>query len=202
MIDAVMSSLEQLMASPWVYPALFAMSLIDSVIPLFPSEAPLILAGVSAGAHGTPNLFLVMAAAGAGAWCGDHLTYGIGRSLSGRVDRWPATSRRGKAVAAAHLLLDKRGGMALVVARFIPWGRIATTMVMGATRFPLRSFSAYDAIGSGVWAVHGALLGYIGGRAFQDEPLKGMVLGLALAFVVSALIEVVRARLERRRAHA
>lgn len=199
MIDQVLLWIEQLMSSAWVYPAMLGMSLLDSLIPLFPSEAPLILGGVYAASTGTPNLFGIMAAAAFGAWCGDHLTYLIGRRFAGSVDRWPPRSRRGRAVAAARTLLRKRGGMALVVARFIPWGRIATTLVMGATRYPLRSFSAYDALGTVVWAAHGGLLGYLGGAAFRDEPVKGLVLGLALAVVVSALMELARWWWQRRR---
>lgn len=199
MIEQVLLWLEHLMGSPWVYGALFAMSLVDSVVPVFPSEAPIIMAGVYAASTGQPNIFGVFVSAAVGAWLGDHVTYFIGRRLSGRVDRWTDDTRRGRAVAAARRLLAKRGGMALVVARFIPWGRIATTMVMGATRYPLRSFSAYDALGTCVWALHGTLLGYIGGAAFQDQPLKGMLLGLGLAFVVSVLIEAGRWWWERRR---
>lgn len=199
MIDQVLLWLEHLMGSPWVYAALFSMSLVDAVIPVFPSEAPIIMAGVYAASTGTPNLVGVFVAAALGAWIGDHVTYFIGRRLSGRVDRWPLETRRGRAVEASRRLLAKRGGMALVVARFIPWGRIATAMVMGATRYPLRSFSAYDALGTTVWALHGTLLGYIGGAAFQDQPLKGMLLGLGLAFLVSVLIEAGRWWWERRR---
>lgn len=191
-IDQVLLWLEHLMGSPWVYAALLAMSLVDSVLPFFPSEAPVILAGVYAASVGTPHLLGVFVSAAVGAWLGDHLTYFIGRRLAGRVHRWPASSRRGRAVEAARRMLAKRGGMALVVARFIPWGRIATTLVMGATRYPLRSFSAYDALGACLWALHGCLLGYVGGRAFQDAPVKGMVLGLGMAVVISVIIEAGR----------
>lgn len=200
MIDGVLSWVEALMGSPWVYLALFGMSLVDSLIPLFPSEAPLIMAGVYAGSTGSPNLVGVILAAGTGALIGDHLTFFIGRMLSGRVDAVPADSRRGRAIAAARTMLDRRGGMALVIARFIPWGRIATTLVLGATRYPLRKFTGWDALGSLIWAIHGSLMGYIGGAAFEDQPLKGLVLGIGMAIVVSGLIELGRMLISRRRA--
>lgn len=199
MIDAVLVWLEHLMGSPWVYAALLLMSLVDSVIPLFPSEAPIILAAAYSASEGSPHLAGVFVAAAVGAWLGDHMTYFIGRSQAGRIDRWPPGSRRGRAVQTARGLLERRGGMALVVARFIPWGRIATTFVMGATRYPLRSYSAYDALGTGVWALHGCLLGYLGGVAFQDEPVKGMALGIGMALVASVLVELGRWWWDRRR---
>lgn len=199
MVDQVMQWLEHLMGSPWVYAALFGMSWFDSVVPLFPSEAPLILAGVYAGSTGTPNVLGVLLSAALGAWIGDHMSYAIGRSLAGKVERVPEGSRRGRALRVAQELLDRRGGSALLVARFIPWGRIATTVLMGATRYPLAKFSAYDALGTLLWALHGTLMGYIGGAAFQHEPIKGLVLGLAMALVASALVEGARWWLQRRR---
>lgn len=199
MIDQVLQLLAQLMASPWVYGAILGMSFVDSVFPLFPSEAPIILAAAHSASEGSPHIGGVFIAAAVGAFVGDHVTYGIGRALSGRVDDWPPESRRGRAVHTARRMLARRGGMALVVARFIPWGRIATSLVMGATRFPLRSYSAYDALGTGIWALHGCLLGYLGGVAFQDQPLKAMALGLGMALGASVLIEVGRWWWERRR---
>lgn len=194
----ILSWIEHLMGSPAVYAALLGLSLLDSVVPLFPSEAPLIMAGVYAGSTGTPNLVLVILSAGLGAFVGDHATFFIGRLLAGRIDRVREDSRFGRAIAGARLMLDRRGGMALVIARFIPWGRIATTLVLGATRYPLRSFSAFDALGTLVWATHGCLMGYIGGAAFQNQPLNGLALGIGMALVVSVLLEVVRGWLARR----
>lgn len=200
MIEGVLGWLEHLMGSPWIYLLLLALAMLDSVLPLFPSEAPIILAAVYSASQGSPVVLGIFVSAAAGAWAGDHVTYFVGRRLSGRVERWPPDSRRSRAAVGARGLLERRGGMALVVARFIPWARIATTVVMGATRYPLRSFSAYDALGTTVWALHACTLGYVGGRAFQDEPVKGMVLGLGLAVVVSLLMEAGRWSWARRRA--
>ncbi|AKU17349.1 DedA family protein [Luteipulveratus mongoliensis] len=200
MIDQILSWVEQMMGSVWVYPALFGMSLLDALVPIFPSEAPLIMAGVYAGSDGTPNVVAVILSAGLGALIGDHLTFFIGRRLASRVDAVPPDSRRGRAIASAKTMLDKRGGMTLVIARFIPWGRIATTLVLGATGYPVRRFTAFDSLGVFLWAVHGCLMGYIGGAAFQHEPLKGLMLGIGMALVASALIEVGRALIARRRA--
>jgi hypothetical protein len=37
-----------------------------------------------------------------------------------------------------------------------------------------------------------ALVGFLGGAAFEDEPLKGVLLGLGLALTVAGSIELVR----------
>lgn len=199
MFDGVLNALGDLMGSPWIYPLIGLISLIDAVVPIFPSEAPLIMAGVYAGSTGSPHLALIIVCAGLGAMAGDHIAYAIGRVASGRIDRIPADSRRGRAISTAKRLMDSRGGMALVIGRFIPWGRIATTVVFGAMRYPRARFTLFDAIGVAAWALHGTLMGYIGGHAFEQEPIKGLALGLGLAIAVSALIELVRWLVMRRR---
>lgn len=199
MFDGLMAVLGDLMGSPWIYLVLALVSFLDAVVPVFPSEAPLILAGVYAGSTGSPSLLLVILTAGAGAMAGDHVAYSIGRLAAGRIDRIPRMSRRGKAIAGSKRLLEARGGMALVIGRFIPWGRIATTVVFGAMRFPRRRFTLFDGIGVLAWAVHGTMLGYIGGHAFEKDPAKGLLLGLGLAIAASAVLELVRWLLARRR---
>jgi membrane-associated protein len=76
-------------------------------------------------------------------------------------------------------------------------------MTAGAVRYPVRSFSAFDAIAAVTWATYSALIGYIGGAAFEDDPFKGLALGLGLALSVTAVVELVRharSRPARRRA--
>lgn len=197
-MSAILQWIEHLMGSPIIYAALFGLSLLDALVPVFPSEAPLIMAGVYAGSQGTPNLFFVMFAGFAGALIGDHLAYLLGRLAAPRIDRISPESRAGRLISNARRTLDRRGGMALVIARFIPWGRIATTLVLGATRFPRTRFTLWDCIGVGLWAVEGCLVGYVGGAAFEHDPIKGLVLGIALAMVLSTFIERTRWWLGRR----
>ncbi|NHN55917.1 DedA family protein [Calidifontibacter sp. DB0510] len=199
MFDSVLNSLGDLMGSPWIYVLLAGLSFLDAVVPVFPSEAPLIMAGVYAGSTGEPNVALAVLSAGVGALLGDHATYLLGRAAADRLDRIPATTRTGRILAGARSLADKRGGTALIVARFIPWGRIATTLTFGAIRYPRRKFTAFDVIGVTIWAMHGTLLGYIGGAAFQNQPTKGLLLGIGLALLASVLIEGGRWLWHRRR---
>ncbi|NNG39493.1 DedA family protein [Flexivirga sp. ID2601S] len=194
-----MSFIEGLMDSVTVYPMLTAISFVDALIPVIPSEAPIIMAGVYAASTGQPFVPLVVVAAFLGAFAGDHVTYFVGRRFSGLIDRTRPDSRRGKVLASTRELLDRRGPTALIVARFIPWGRIGVNLLMGATGTPLRKYSPYDAIGVLVWAVYGVGVGYVGGSAFENNPLAGLVLGLGVALVFTLIVEWVRARLARRR---
>ena len=87
----------------------------------------------------------------------------------------------------------------IVVGRFIPGGRTAITLSAGTLGFPWRRFALFDAVASIIWATYAALLGYVGGRAFEHAPWKGLALALAVAFAVTGGIELVRWALRRRR---
>ena len=191
-MDAVLDLLHQTMTSPWVYLAIFAVAVIDGFFPVVPSETAVITAGVFA-ATGGPNLGLVMVVAAGGAFVGDHVSYFIGRASGDRIDRrLRPGSRRYAAFAWARNALLTRGGLALVVARYIPGGRTAITITMGAVGYPRRSFLVFDAIAAVSWAVYSALVGYLGGMAFEHNPIKGLLLGLGIAITITVAVELIR----------
>ena len=99
----------------------------------------------------------------------------------------------------AERQLTQRGGELILVARFVPGGRTAVTLAAGTLAFPWRRFAVFDAIAALIWALYASLLGYFGGRAFENEAWKGLVLAFGLAFAVTGGVEVVRWYLRRRR---
>lgn len=184
------------------YLLVFALAAFDVVVPILPSESAIILGGVLAWQGRLHPVPLVLAAA-AGAIAGDHLSYAIGRwTQRGR----PQPTRRGdRRMGNAERLqlwagrqLDRRGPALLVVARFIPGGRTASTFMAGRTTYPLGRFTP-TTIGAGLlWASFATSLGYIGGRTFHEQTLLATGLGMALGIGFAALIELVLSRRERR----
>jgi membrane-associated protein len=184
--------LESAITSPWAYLALFAVAMLDGFFPVVPSETMVITAGVFA-ASGEPDLVPVILVAALGAFAGDHVSYQIGHQAGrGMIRRIPPDSRRGAAFDWAARTLAARGGLLLVVARYIPGGRTAATMTTGAVGYPRRRFALYDAVAAGSWALYSALVGYLGGAAFEGDQLKGLLFGLGLAASVTVLVETVR----------
>ena len=201
MADAITNLVDGAMDSPWVYLALFAFAALDAFLPLVPSESLVISAGVYA-ASGEPNLAGVIVVAALGAFAGDHVSYMIGRTAGRRVlAGTKAGTRRAAAIERGGKLLADRGGTFLIVCRYIPGARTAITLSAGALRYRLRSFSFFDGIAASSWATYSALVGYVGGSAFEDDPLKGLGLGLGIALTVTLLVEVIR-HLRRRPAYA
>jgi membrane-associated protein len=190
--DSIMDLAEGAMDSPWIFAALFAFAALDAFFPIVPSESLVITAGVFA-ASGEPNLVGIILAAAAGAFVGDHISYFIGRTAGERLMRRAKPgSRKAAAWARGHKLLDERGGPILVICRYIPGARTAITLTSGAVAYRLRSFTFFDAIAALSWGTYSALVGYIGGEAFEESPWKGLALGLGIALSVTFAVEVIR----------
>jgi membrane-associated protein len=198
MSDAILQFAHELMSSWWIYLALWGFAALDGFFPAIPSETLVVTAGVFA-ASGEPNLYAVIVVAAVGAFMGDHISYALGRGAGGRLlDRMKPGTKRYAAVLWARRALAERGGLVLVVARYVPGGRTAVTLTMGSVRYPLRQFSGFAALAAVSWGIYCSLVGYIGGKAFEDNPLKGVVLGIGLALAVTLIVEVVRHRLKKR----
>ncbi|MEU7919969.1 DedA family protein [Micromonospora zamorensis] len=199
-MDALLDLLRGTVTSPWVYLLIFGLTAVDAFFPAVPGEAAVITAGVLAASDGHPSLTLVIVSAAIGALVGDHISYGIGRGGGAhRLARLPDGSRRRASSEWARRAVDRRGGIILTTSRYVPGGRTAVTLTMGAVRYPRRAFLLYDSIGAVTWALYCGLLGYFGGLAFERDPVKGVLVGVGLSLVVTFGLEGIRWL--RRRAH-
>jgi membrane-associated protein len=195
-MDSVLQLLHDVMSSPWLYLLVLALAVLDGFFPIVPAETSVITAGVFA-ASGQPDLLPLIAVAATGAFVGDHISYALGRAAGGR---FAGRTRRARALSWARAAIAERGGLILVVARYIPGGRTAVTLSMGALGYPRARFAAFDAVAAISWALYSALIGYFGGATFEGDPLRGLLFGLGLALSVTAVVEVVRFALRRRAA--
>jgi membrane protein DedA with SNARE-associated domain len=183
----------------WSYPLIFAVSAIDAFFPLVPSETTVITAGVLASS-GDLNLLFVILAAWAGAVVGDNISYGIGTWVGEHtVKRWFSSEKSHRRLEWAERQLDERGAYIILVARFIPGGRTAVTFASGYTHaLTWRRFFRYDVVAGFVWATYAALLGYFGGKTFEERPWMGLLLAFVVASAIALGVEAVR-HLRRRR---
>ncbi|MEV0721933.1 DedA family protein [Micromonospora purpureochromogenes] len=198
-MESVLDLLHHTVTSPWVHLVILVVTAVDAFFPAVPGETVVITAGVFA-AGGEPNIVAVIVTAALGALVGDHISYGIGRGGGAhRLARLPAESRRRTSSEWARRAVDRRGGMILMTSRYVPGGRTAVTLTMGAVRYPLRCFLLFDAFAAGTWGTYCALLGYFGGLAFERDPIKALLAGVGLSLAATGLVE--SARWLRRRAH-
>lgn len=180
---------EAALASPWLLAVIAGLAVVDALLPVVPSEALIIAAGVAAAA-GEQDLLAVIAAAAGGSFVGECAGYGIGRRIG------PAVRGRSTRRAEDHdrvvRLLHRRGGTVLLTARFVPAGRTVATLASGAVRYPAARFVGFTAVGSVLSASWSALLGFAGGAAFARDTGTALLVGFGIATAVGLLLEAGR----------
>jgi membrane-associated protein len=184
---------DMLTGSLWTYPLLLGICAGDAVLPLLPSETAMIVCGIQA-ARGQLSLGWVIAFGAAGAFLGDNASYAGGRWIGQPViGRFFSGKRASERLDWAKRFLKERGSYVLIVARFVPGGRTATTFTSGVVRLRwLTRFLPFVFVAALLWAAYGALLGYIGGRVFRDHPLYALLFAFAVAAAVGGAGELVR----------
>ena len=190
--------------SPWTYLLILGVCAGDAMFPALPSETIVIAAAVLA-ANGDLNIALVVVAAALGALLGDNGAYAVGNSgLRRLADRFLRSDKSLKRLDWARTQLQAHGVWIIVVARFIPGGRTATTYTAGTVCMPWkRRFLPADGIAVALWALYAAGLGYIGGSTFENNLLLPMLIGAGAGLIVGGIGELVRRKvLDRRTAAA
>ena len=184
----------------WSYPVIFSVAMLDAFLPIVPSETVAITGGVLAGS-GDLSLPLVILFASAGAIVGDNISYGLGTWLGEHtVKRVFKGERSRKAFEWAEVQLETRGTYLIVIARFIPGGRTAVTFSAGYVHsFSWRRFIVADVVAGVIWGTYTAMLGYVGGKTFEDHPTIALLVAFAAAILVAATIETIRHLRARRR---
>ena len=172
--------------SPITYVVLFALAAIDPILPILPAEAAVTAAAVLAG-QGHLSIGAVMLAAGLGAFVGDNVAYWIGRA-AGRPLVMRVLRGRSDRLAVVEEQFRRRGGVLIIVGRFIPGGRTAVAVGAGVLHFDWLRFLAYDAVAASIWAFQAALPGYIGGVVVADRPWLAMLVGFGLSMLLAASI--------------
>jgi membrane protein DedA with SNARE-associated domain len=184
----------------WSYLLIFGLAYADVLFPLVPSETAMITGGVLASA-GDMHLSLLIVAGAAGAIGGDNTAYLLGHYFERPLRRrfFSGEKAQGR-IRWAERQIEERAATLIVVARFIPGGRTAVTFVAGSLGLPWRRFIVFDVIAGFLWASYAGLLGYFGGKAFENQPWKGLLLAFGIALAVTGIVEGVRWLVRRRRA--
>jgi membrane protein DedA with SNARE-associated domain len=197
-IDEVFDHLADWSQSHWFYAVIFGIALLDSILPIVPSETAVILGGIAAAQHHL-NIWVVIAAGALGAMVGDNTAYGIGKRFSPAISRWyNKKPKRARKLAWATTQLRRRGGTLLLTARFIPGGRTIITIVSGITRQKRWKFILFVLIACCIWASYAGGIGYFFGDRFEGSKVP-LLIALGASLAITILIELIRRKFTRRR---
>jgi len=189
-LDVYLTQLvEQL--GPWAYAAIFATIFAETglvVAPFLPGESLLLTSGTLAGA-GILEIAVLAPLLFAAAFLGDVCNYLIGRFVGRRLLSKPRRHIRPEHVAKAHEFYERHGGMAIVLARFLPIVRTLAPFVAGVARMEMHRLLFFAALASALWVTIFVGAGYWFGTAAWVQ--NYLALALAIAAAASALPGVV-----------
>lgn len=178
------------LASPWLYLVVAALAAAESaalVGLVLPGESALLIGGFAAS-QGHVSLPIMIATALVAAIAGDSVGYELGRRFGprlrdSRVGLWVGEDRWAKAEAS----IERRGGPAVLVGRWVGLLRALVPGVAGMTRMPYRTFLLWNVLGAAIWAPAVVIGGYLAGNSFHSV---SRVLGQASQMIALAAVVV------------
>jgi membrane-associated protein len=187
-VNSIVSGLTHL--SGWVaYAVIGALVFGETAIFLgfvLPGETAAVLGGVLAS-RGHLSLATLTVVVVVSAVTGPLVGYEIGRRAGDRLFAARALRRVPGGAEQARAVLRDRGGLAVLLGRFVAFLRAVMPAAAGAGQVPYRTFLIYNAVGGVVWGVGYCLLGYVAGSAYSAV---GSRVGAGLAIVVAAVVVV------------
>ena len=178
----------------WTYPIVGGLAFLETgafIGLVAPGETAVIAGGVIAGQE---NIELAVLLPLVWLCCigGDCVSYWLGRRL-GRgfmLKHGPRVKITEARLEKVEAFFARRGGLTILVGRFLGLIRAVAPFVAGASRMPFRVFFVYDVVGCGLWASTFTLLGYFSWRnidraaeiASTGAFILGTVVGLGVGF--------------------
>jgi membrane protein DedA with SNARE-associated domain len=187
-VTDLLSTATDLLSSAWALPALALLAALDGLVPVVPSET--VLVSLAAGPDRWDGLAVAMlvVAAAAGAFAGDQVAYAVGQRLAARRSLRPG-GRAARLLEQGRRAVQKHGGPLLLVCRFVPGGRAATTITAGILGYPRRAFAAWTATGALAWAGCYCVAGVAASAWLPGNVLLAVPVGVVGTALVATAID-------------
>ena len=131
---------------------------------------------------GLMDLYASMGLLTVAAVAGNQSNYAIGRFIGPKVFQWEQSRLfNKKAFEQAHAFYEQYGGIAVVLARFMPFLRTFAPFVAGVSAMSRGKFTLYDVSGGALWVTSVTLAGYFFGnipfvKTHLDKIIWSMIL--------------------------
>ncbi len=134
-------------------------------------------------------IFLFILSTTAGNFVGYWFGYKFRDRLNKKKDRWLL---KRKHILSAQEFYEKRGGFAIVIARFLPIVRTFAPIVGGMVRMNFKRFSFFNVLGAIIWATSLTTLGYVlGDHPWTQRNLEWVILGLVLFVTLPVVFKLI-----------
>ena len=97
-----------------------------------------------------------------------------------------------KHLESAHEFYEKRGGLAIIIARFLPIVRTFAPIVAGVVHMNYKKFISFNILGAFLWIVSITSLGFVlGENVWIKEHLEWIIIGLILVTTFPVFFKMV-----------
>lgn len=182
----------------WSYVLLFLVIFIETglvIMPFLPGDSLLFAAGALTASMGVFDIKLLWLLMVAAAFLGDTVNYWIGHFIGPKAFQSKSRFLKKEYLDKAQAFYDKHGGIAIVLARFVPIVRTFAPFVAGIGKMHYTKFLSYNAVGGLLWVSIMLLSGYFFGNIpFIKNNFHYVVVVIILISVVPILIEWLKSK--------
>lgn len=163
---------------------------VGAFIPFITGDSLVFAAGLVAAAHqDTINIYVMVIGVGIAAWLGDQVGYTLGRHfgrpyLDKRQGKWLQ-----RAIARSEQFYERYGWWSVVVARFVPWGRVIVPALAGIGHMNYYKFFSANLVGALLWGSGLTLSGYF---AYSIPAVRNATYAIAIAVITLSVIAGIR----------
>jgi membrane-associated protein len=163
-----------------------------------PGDYLLFLSGMLCDAYLGGNIalvyFCILGAAITGNFSGYMFGKIVGKNFEKRPDTWYFKK---KYVEETRKFLNKNGGKALIIGRFLPIIRTFAPLLAGIARMPMGVFALYNVLGALLWTSTLVLGGYYLGKSFPK--LANYVEYIVFFFLAVTTVTLIKGYLKVRK---
>lgn len=133
-------------------------------------------------------ILLFMASTISGNFFGYWFGYKFKHIVNQKEDTW---FLKRKHIMAAHEFYEKRGGLAIAIARFLPIVRTFAPIIAGSLEMNFKRFSYYNVIGAFIWVSSITSLGYVlGDIPWVKNNLELIIMCIVLVVTAPVIIKL------------
>lgn len=158
---------------------------VGAFIPFITGDTLLFASGLLAAEIAGVDIIVLAIGTGIAAFMGDQLGFVMGRNLGRPYLDAKTGPRMTKIVAGVETLYNRYGWWSVVVARFIPWGRVFVPWIAGIGRMNYYRFLTSNATGAILWGVG---LTFAGWGAYYIPGVKSAAYVIAFVVITLSLI--------------
>lgn len=162
------------------------------ITPFLPGDSLLFVSGALSGVQAL-NVWLVYPLFLVAAVLGDSLNYWIGNYIGPKVFESESRFIKKEYLIRTHEFFDKHGGIAIVLARFVPIIRTFAPFVAGVAKMHYKQFALYNVVGAVLWVSLFTWTGYFfGNLTFVKQNFHYVVIVIILLSILPIVYEALK----------